>query len=135
MKTGFLALVAALGLMLLPATLAAHHSFAAEYDSNKALKLTGTVTKIEWMNPHARIYIDVKDEQGVVGNWELEMGSPNGMIRMGWSRHTLKPGDTIVVELFAARDGTKLGNARRVTLPDGTKLFSGQAPTDGGPQQ
>ena len=113
---------------------AAHHSFAAEYDSSKPIFLTGTVTKIEWMNPHARFYLNVTDEKGKVTNWEFEMGSPNGLMRQGWSKRAMKIGDTVIVEAYAAKDGTNLGNVRRVKLPDGRRLFAGSS-DDGGPQQ
>ncbi len=109
----------------------AHHSFAAEYDSNKPVTLKGTVTKMEWMNPHARFYIDVKDESGTVTNWELELGSPNGLMRRGWTRSSLKPGDAVLIEGYAAKDGAKLANARNVTLADGRKVFAGSDETPG----
>jgi hypothetical protein len=109
----------------------AHHSFAAEYDSNKPITLKGSVTKMEWQNPHARFYVDVTDEAGKVTNWELELGSPNGLMRRGWTRNSLKPGDTVTVEGYLAKDGSKLANARNVTLGDGRKIFAGSA-DDGG---
>jgi hypothetical protein len=126
-------LAVAVAICLTSTPLAAHHSFAAEYDSTKPINLTGTVTKIEWMNPHARFYMDVKDEDGKVTNWEFELGSPNGLIRQGWKRNAMKIGDVVIVEAFAAKDGTSLGNARRVKLTDGRRLFAGSS-TDGGPQ-
>ena len=110
----------------------AHHSFAAEYDSNKPITLKGAVTKMEWQNPHARFYVDVTDEAGKVTNWELELGSPNGLMRRGWTRNSLKPGDTVTVEGYLAKDGSKLANARNVTLGDGRKIFAGSS-DDGGP--
>ena len=110
----------------------AHHSFAAEYDSAKPVTLKGTVTKMEWMNPHARFYVDVKDDAGVVSNWELELGSPNGLMRRGWTRNSLKPGDAVVIEGYMAKDSSKLANARNVTLADGRKIFAGSS-DDGGP--
>jgi hypothetical protein len=128
---GVLAVAAAMSLGSIP--LLAHHSFAAEYDSTKPVNLTGTVTKLEWMNPHARFYMDVKDENGKVANWEFELGSPNGLIRQGWKKDAMKIGDVVIVEAFAAKDGTNLGNARRVKLTDGRRLFAGSS-TDGGPQ-
>jgi len=113
--------------------LSAHHSFAAEYDSSKPIFMQGKVTKIEWMNPHARFYLDVKDDKGNVTNWEMEMGSPNGLMRQGWSRNAMKVGDIVNVEAYAAKDGTNLGNVRRVKLTDGRRLFAGSS-NDGGPQ-
>ena len=107
----------------------AHHSFAAEFDASKPVKLTGTVTKIEWMNPHAYFYIDVKDESGKVINWGMEMGSPNGLMRQGWSRNSMKIGDEITVEGSRAKDGSNIGNARSVMLTGGQKLFAGSSQT------
>ena len=127
-KLAFVALV--LGSAALPVL--AHHSFAAEYDSTKPVTLKGAVTKVEWMNPHARFYVDVKDDAGKVTNWELELGSPNGLMRRGWTRNSMKPGDAIIVEGYLAKDGSKLANARQVSLTDGRKLFAGSS-DDGGP--
>jgi len=112
----------------------AHHSFAAEYDNNKPLTLSGTVTKVEWMNPHARFYVDVRDESGKVTDWEFELGSPNGLMRRGWTRSSLKTGDKVIVNGYSAKDGSSLANARTVTLADGRKVFAGSA-DDGGPSQ
>jgi hypothetical protein len=103
----------------------AHHSFEAEYDRNKVINVTGAVTKIEWMNPHARFYVDVKDEDGKVTNWNFELGSPNVLTRQGWMRDSIKVSDQVTVEAYLAKDGSKLANARRVTLPDGRKVFAG----------
>ncbi len=124
-------LVAGFGMLLASVPAIAHHSFAAEFDSAKPIKLTGSVTKIEWMNPHAYFYIDVKDEKtGQVANWGLEMGSPNGLMRQGWTRNSMKVGDVITVEGSAAKDGSNIGNARSVSLAGGQRLFaaSSQAP-------
>ena len=118
-----------LGLAAVPAI--AHHSFAAEYDSAKPIEVTGTVTKVEWMNPHARFYIDVKDNAGKVTNWEFELGSPNGLMRRGWTRHSLKEGDMVSVSGSLAKDGSKLGNARTVKLANGQQVFAGSASETG----
>jgi hypothetical protein len=133
MKAGsWFALAAGLGLLLAAVPVFAHHSFAAEYDANKPVTISGTVTKIEWMNPHARFYLDVKDESGNVVKWEFELGSPNGLLRRGWTRNALKVGDTITVNGYLAKDGSHLANARLVTLSDGRKVFAGSS-FDGGP--
>ena len=132
MKTKLALMVAGFMAVVVPGS--AHHSFAAEYDNNKPLTLTGTVTKIEWTNPHARFYMDVADDTGKVSNWEFELGSPNGLMRRGWTRNSLKAGDKITVSGYHAKDGSNLGNARSVSLADGRKIFAGSA-DDGGPAQ
>ena len=105
----------------------AHHSFAAQYDANKPVTLTGKVTKVEWTNPHARFYIDVKDADGKVVNWNLEIASPNYLKRAGWSSTSLKQGDEVTVEGSLARSGANMANASTVTFADGTRVFARSA--------
>lgn len=110
----------------------AHHSFAAEFDATKPVNLKGAITKVEWLNPHVWLYLDVKDESGAVTHWQCEGGAPNGLTRQGWSKGTLKPGDEIIIEGFRAKDATNTCNSRSVKLPDGRTVFVGNA-EDGGP--
>ncbi len=110
--------------MLAPVAALAHHSFAAEYDIKKPVTLKGKVTKVEWTNPHARFYVDVKDDSGNVTNWNLELASPNVLIRQGWTRHSLNVGDEVSVVGSQAKDGSNMANARTVTLADGRKVFA-----------
>jgi hypothetical protein len=124
------ALSAALLLSAVP--LVAHHSFAAEYDNNKPIKFSGKVTKVEWLNPHIYVYVDVKDNGGATVNYAVEGGAPNGLFRQGWRKDTLKVGDTLSVEGFLAKDGSNTVNARTWLLPDGKKVFAGNT-EDGGP--
>jgi len=121
-------LVAGLGLLAIP--LVAHHSFQAEFDAEKAVTLTGVVTKLEWTNPHAHFYIDVKSPGGTVVNWNLELASPNVLRRLGWNREIFKIGDTVTVFCARAKDGSNLASARTVTLPDGRKMSAGSMADD-----
>jgi hypothetical protein len=114
------------------APLVAHHSFASEFDASKAIRLTGTLTKIEWTNPHSYFYLDVKDEKGVVVNWACEGAPPGAFSRRGFKKGDIKIGDTLVVDGYRAKDGSNLMDARRVTLPDGRNIYGG-TPGDGGP--
>ena len=130
-NAGVLAGLAALALMARPVI--AHHSFAAQYDANKPVTLVGTVTKVEWTNPHARFYVDVKDDKGVVTSWNLELASPNVLRRNGWTRTSLNVGDEVTVEGSLAKNGSKMANARVVTLADGRKVFAGSSGGDAPP--
>ena len=107
----------------------AHHSFAAEFDAKKPVKLRGTVTKMEWINPHSWIHIDVKTPDGKVEQWMVEGGAPNALLRRGWNKNSLLPGTEILVEGFQAKDGALRANGRDITFPDGKKLFVGSSGT------
>ena len=135
MKIKFRVLVApVVGFALATALpLLAHHSFSAQFDGSKAIRVQGTLAKIEWTNPHTYFYIDVKDEAGVVLRWGCEAGAPAALSRRGFKRGDLKLGDAVIVDGYRAKDGSRLMDARRVTLPDG-RIVSGASEGDGGPQ-
>jgi hypothetical protein len=125
-----LALLAGFGLLLCSiasSTTLAHHSFAAQYDRNKQKTLAGPVTKVDWINPHARFFMDVKDEKGVVANWEVELSAPAMLMRRGWTRTSLKVGEPVTVNGSLAKDGSNLINATTVTLSDGKRVFAGSS--------
>lgn len=124
---------AAAAALLFAAHLSAHHSFVAQYDENKPLKINGSVIRFDWINPHAWLYVEATDESGKAVAWSFEMGSPGALRRRGWGRTALKEGDRITVEGFASKDGRKLANAATVTMPDGRKLFGGFHTTPGAP--
>jgi len=130
-KLGVLAAVA--GLLVSAVPVLAHHSFAAEYDANKPVTLKGTVTRIEWTNPHARFYVDVRTENGALTNWNLELASPNALLRRGWTRKSLNVGDEVTVQGSLARDGSKMANARVVMLADGHQVFAASSGGDAPP--
>ena len=118
-------LSAAATLLLTTIPASAHHAFAAEYDVNRVVTFSGTVTKFEWVNPHAWLYVDGKDASGNAVTWSFEMGAPGGLLRRGWKKTELREGDQITIDGYAAKDGRNVANARTVTLPDGRKLFGG----------
>jgi len=132
MRPSLLAAAAVAGSVFLSAPAFAHHSFAAEFDQSARIELTGTVTKVEWMNPHAHFSLAVKDANGKVTIWDLETGSPNALARRGVTRHSIKEGDTLKVVGYRAKDGSNLASAGTVTFPDGTSAFAGTS-GDGGP--
>jgi hypothetical protein len=125
----FLAAATFAGVLSVPVAVLAHHSFSAEFDRDAKVTVTGTVTKVEWMNPHARFKVDAPDPDGdgKIVNWDFELASPNVLMRQGWTRNSLKPGDTVTVEGFRARTAPHIGNARSVTLADGRKVFAGSS--------
>ena len=127
-----LALLAICVALLAVCPVLGHHSFSAEFDGTKPIEIKGVVTKIEWANPHVYFYIDVRDENGTVENWGCETNGPGGLLRQGWKRDSLKVGDQVTVNGYRAKDGSRLADARHVTLPDGRRIFGG-TPGDGGP--
>ena len=129
-----LAIVVGAGLLIAAsAPLLAHHSFAAEFDASKKVTLQGTLTKLDWMNPHIWMYLDVKDDSGAVAHWQCEGAPPNTLTRNGWTRDALKAGDQVTIEGVRSKDGTNTCNARSVKLPSGKSVFAGSA-EDGGPK-
>jgi len=126
-----LSLAAGMGLML-AVPVFAHHSFAAQYDRDKPITLVGPVTKIDWINPHARFFVDVKDANGKVVNWEVELAAPAMLMRRGWTRNSIKLGESVTVSAYLAKDGSNLANASTVTLVDGRKVFAGSSSGDAG---
>ena len=125
MRTMLAVLLAGFSL-LWTAPAAAHHAIGGEYDTNKPITLKGTVTKVEWTNPHARIYFDVAGPDGKVVNWNVELAARSALARQGWTARSLNIGDTVIVEGLMARSGVSMVNARSVVLPDGRKVFSGE---------
>jgi Family of unknown function (DUF6152) len=125
MGTKRIVAAAGLGVMLAVVSANAHHAFSAEFDQDKPVSLSGTITKAEWVNPHAWVYIDVKGPDGTVVNWSIEMGPPNALLRRGWKKSSMAFGAVIKVDGFAAKNGKEFANATDITLPDGTKIFAG----------
>ena len=128
MRTQFRVLVAALAVAWMGVPLAAHHSFAVEYDVKKPVAFSGVVTKVEWTNPHMRVYVDVTDAAGVATNWNLELGSPNSIVRKGWGKDDLKAGDKVNIKAYGGREILTRACMDTITLADGRSLFVGAAP-------
>jgi hypothetical protein len=120
-------LAAMCGTVLVAMSASAHHAFSAEYDADRPITLTGTVTLLEWTNPHARLYIDAPGDDGEIVNWDLELGPPNGLMRQGWRRDSLLPGTVVTVEGFRHREKATVANARSVLLEDGRRVFAGSS--------
>lgn len=136
MRTRLAVVIAGAGLLLAAVPVWAHHAFAAEFDAKKPVKLEGKVTKMEWINPHAWIHIDVKNADGSVTSWMVEGGTPNTLLRRGFTKDSLAVGTEIVVDGYQAKDGSNRANGRDITLPDGRKLFLGSATgNEGAPYQ
>jgi hypothetical protein len=130
MRTAIAVVVSCIGMLLASAPASAHHAFAAEFDSAKPVKLKGTVTKMEWINPHSWIHIDVKNADGTVTSWMIECGSPNTLFRRGVTKDSLPAGTEVSVDGYLAKDGSNRANGRDVTLTDGKKLFLGSSNPD-----
>ena len=128
-KTGLLVAVAAMLLTTVVPVLA-HHAFSSEFDQSKPIKLSGEITKLEWVNPHAWLFIDVKGADGTVVGWRFEMGAPNALLKAGWSKTDIKPGTAVTINGFLARSGGSVGNAYQVRLPDGRDLFAASSLKD-----
>lgn len=129
MRTKIAIVITAAGLLLAAVPAWAHHAFAAEFDANKPVKFRGTVTKMEWINPHAWIHMDVKGSEGKIVNWAIELGPPNSLIKRGWTKKSVPAGIEILVVGYQSKDGATRANGRDITLPDGTKLFAGSSGT------
>jgi hypothetical protein len=134
MKNKLLIAVAGIGLLLGTAPIWAHHAFAAEFDVNSPVTVKGTITKVEWVNPHAWLYVDVTDPDGKVTNWHFELGPPNALFRLGWKKNSIQAGTAVTVTGFKAKGSENTANGRAITLPDGKELFSGgSGPNSGQP--
>ena len=129
MRTLFTFIAAALNLVLAAPPLVAHHAFGAEFDANRPVTLKGVITKMEWVNPHSWIHIDVKTPDGTVQSWMIECGPPGALVRRGWSKASVPSGLEILVEGYQAKDGSNRANGKDVTLPDGRRLFAGSSGT------
>jgi hypothetical protein len=134
MRVNVTIVAAVIGVVLLAAPVSAHHAFSAEFDANKPVKFRGTVTKMLWVNPHAWIYVDVKQPDGKVQTWMIEAGTPNTLIRRGFTKSSLTPGTEILVDGYQSKDGSPRANGRNLTLPSGQTLFLG-SPGTGAPEE
>jgi len=133
-RSFYIAVAGALLLAAVPAT--AHHAFAAEFDVDKPVKVKGTITKVEWVNPHAWLYVDVKGADGTVVNWHFELGPPNALIRLGWKKDSIPTGVEVEISGYQAKSGEPVANGRSIKLPDGRELFSGgSGPGEGANKQ
>jgi hypothetical protein len=133
MRTTFARLIASLFVFASSGNLLAHHAFSSEYDGTRTFKITGAVSKVEWTNPHVRFYVDVKDPDGTVTNWNLELASPSALARNGWTSRTLKTGDTVTVEGYPGKAVATRGAARSVVVADGRALFAGASDDSAAP--
>ena len=129
MRRNLSIVVAVVGLLLAAVSVSAHHAFTAEFDRNKPVKFSGTVTKMEWVNPHAWLHIDVKSDDGRMVKWMIEAAAPNALLRRGWTKNSLLPGTELIVEGFQAKDGSNRANGSTITFTDGKKLFAGSSGT------
>ena len=129
MQRSAVILLHVLALAAATSSVQAHHSFAAEFDVDKPLTLQGVVVKMEWVNPHSWLHIDVPKEDGTVERWRIEGGAPSALLRRGWNRNSLPPGTKVIVQAYQARSGERYANARDITFPDGRKLFIGSSGT------
>jgi hypothetical protein len=130
MRKSIAVVVSCIGLLIAAAPVSAHHAFAAEFDSTKPIKLRGTVTKMDWINPHSWIHIDVKNSDGTTTSWMIECGSPNTLFRRGFTKDSLPSGVEVIVDGYLAKDGGNRANGRDVTFADGKKLFLGSSNPD-----
>jgi hypothetical protein len=130
MKAALAIAIATVGIVLAVTPVAAHHSFAAEYDAKRPVTLKGVVTRIEWTNPHAHFFVDVHDDKGNTNHWKVELASPNELVQIGWRKTSLSVGDTVAIEGAMAKDGSTTANARVITLADGHQLSAGSSGGD-----
>jgi Family of unknown function (DUF6152) len=133
MRSATIVLLAALLLYAVP--IWAHHAFAAEFDANKQVKLKGTIAKMDWINPHAWLHIDVKEADGAVTRWMIELGPPNSLIKRGWTKQSVPAGAEVLVVGYQAKDGAKRANGRDITLANGKQLFAGSSSGTGAPYE